>query len=282
MIRKGFTLIELLVVIAIIAILAAILFPVFAQAKSAAKKTACLSNLKQNGIAVLMYNTDYDGLFAQSVYTTDGPNGWLIPAMGFHAFTVYDAITPYTKNSEIFTCPEAPQAINWKKILAGFGLVPAGNLVYASFVPNFSLFTDPAVAALPPLNLNVPVMNEVNISQPTITTMFFDAQYKAPGTLNLDDTSGCATPTLAGPCYHTVTTPFGVANFPGLARHQGGMNINFTDGHAKFYRGDAQIKSGGVTATSPNNWWPAGGVVQTYHLPFDLNGIPDVTAEPIP
>src|SRR2546423_9133164 len=107
MTRKGaFTLIELLVVIAIIAILAAILFPVFAQAKAAAKKTSCLSNLRQNAVAVLMYNTDYDGNFAQSVYTTDGPNGYLIPAMGYHVFTVYDAILPYTKNTDIYTCPE--------------------------------------------------------------------------------------------------------------------------------------------------------------------------------
>src|SRR5438874_5120163 len=94
--KRGFTLIELLVVIAIIAILAAILFPVFAQAKAAAKKTACLSNLKQNALAVMMYNSDYDGNFAQSAYTTDGPNGYLIPASGYHVFTCYDAILPYT------------------------------------------------------------------------------------------------------------------------------------------------------------------------------------------
>src|SRR6266496_1733001 len=59
----GFTLIELLVVIAIIAILAAILFPVFAQAREKARTTACLSNLKQIGHAMLMYGQDYDGLF---------------------------------------------------------------------------------------------------------------------------------------------------------------------------------------------------------------------------
>ena len=63
--KRAFTLIELLVVIAIIAILAAILFPVFAQAKAAAKKTTCLSNMKQIGLASMMYLNDYDGAYPQ-------------------------------------------------------------------------------------------------------------------------------------------------------------------------------------------------------------------------
>src|SRR5689334_8740884 len=62
--RRGFTLIELLVVIAIIAILAAILFPVFAQAREQARKTACLSSQKQNGLALMMYAQDYDETYA--------------------------------------------------------------------------------------------------------------------------------------------------------------------------------------------------------------------------
>src|SRR5438552_168998 len=64
--RRGFTLIELLVVIAIIAILAAILFPVFARAREAARKISCLSNVKQLGTASVMYHTDYDGAYPDS------------------------------------------------------------------------------------------------------------------------------------------------------------------------------------------------------------------------
>lgn len=74
-VRRAFTLIELLVVIAIIAILAAILFPVFAQAKEAAKDTAALNNAKQNGLASLMYSTDFDDLFPLCFGANNLPNG---------------------------------------------------------------------------------------------------------------------------------------------------------------------------------------------------------------
>src|SRR5687768_11614878 len=72
--RRGFTLIELLVVIAIIAILAAILFPVFAQARESARTSSCLSNVKQIGLSVKMYATDYDEHFPMGTY--DGPRNW--------------------------------------------------------------------------------------------------------------------------------------------------------------------------------------------------------------
>ncbi|MBC8064635.1 MAG: prepilin-type N-terminal cleavage/methylation domain-containing protein [Chlorobia bacterium] len=89
--RQGFTLIELLVVIAIIAILAAILFPVFARAKLAAKKTADLSNVKQNMTAVLIYTNDYDDMIA--------------PSIEYEPYVFAARILPYTKNRDIFKNP---------------------------------------------------------------------------------------------------------------------------------------------------------------------------------
>ena len=97
MTRRGFTLIELLVVIAIIAILAAILFPVFARAREQARATSCLSNMKQLGLAFNMYQTDHDGAFP-SVYDDDSYR-----SIGKRIIWG-DKIRPYIKNRDIFAC----------------------------------------------------------------------------------------------------------------------------------------------------------------------------------
>src|SRR3569623_1771022 len=103
---SGFTLIELLVVIAIIAILAAILFPVFAQAREAARRSSCLSNTKQFGSGTMLYVQDYDEYYPMSLYNTN--------VGGKKAFSVYDALQPYIKNSGVLACPSESQAINWE------------------------------------------------------------------------------------------------------------------------------------------------------------------------
>ena len=112
--RKGFTLIELLVVIAIIAILAAILFPVFARARENARKANCQSNLKQMATAAMQYAQDYDEtMIRTNIKAADGTyRGWVW------------LLQPYVKNTGIFTCPSKPSA-KWDgtnpAVYSGFG-----------------------------------------------------------------------------------------------------------------------------------------------------------------
>ena len=109
--KRGFTLIELLVVIAIIAILAAILFPVFARAREKARQSSCLSNIKQISLGNLMYAQDYDD---RTVIFAHGPSGenpqW------------HYLIEPYLKNTQIFICPSQNPTTNWYGRLISYGI----------------------------------------------------------------------------------------------------------------------------------------------------------------
>jgi prepilin-type N-terminal cleavage/methylation domain-containing protein/prepilin-type processing-associated H-X9-DG protein len=125
--KKGFTLIELLVVIAIIAILAAILFPVFAKAREKARGASCLSNVKELTLAMLMYAQDYDGcLFA---YTWGCPKK-AIPQVatpkqgegGCQALSIY---YPYIKNDQIYWCPSTRSAMSYGMVV----WTPGGSFV---------------------------------------------------------------------------------------------------------------------------------------------------------
>ena len=102
--RKGFTLIELLVVIAIIAILAAILFPVFARAREKARQASCTSNLKQIMLGDAMYAQDFDEMHTYASYGS-GAYYWCPTETGTPPVTVHGSICPYIKNHQIFRCP---------------------------------------------------------------------------------------------------------------------------------------------------------------------------------
>jgi prepilin-type N-terminal cleavage/methylation domain-containing protein len=234
--RRGFTLIELLVVIAIIAILAAILFPVFAQAREAARKAQCLSNTKQFGTAVMMYVQDYDDYYPLSIYP-------VVNTTGVHPFSVYDSIIPYIKNSGIMACPSGPKDMDWDLLLGGSGGKPEtgcfggalgtsmGNFKYFSYNANYAVFQEGnpnpyfGGGGSPPLNMAA-------LARVADTAIFSD------GFLMCNFTSPIA--------------------YPGkLPRHQEGVSCTYADGHSKYQKArfDPKAKNSGVTGI----WVVAGG-----------------------
>jgi prepilin-type N-terminal cleavage/methylation domain-containing protein/prepilin-type processing-associated H-X9-DG protein len=239
--NRAFTLIELLVVIAIIAILAAILFPVFAQAKRAAKKIACLNTTKQVPIATLMYASDYDdnAPFSINMLLTDTRyelRSWFayvyyeIPDFENAYFNSQEGyLYPYMKNQQIYGCPESDSLL-------------AGQLDSA-FPNGFGVNTNVMVAELTAWGM--PVMPSVNLGSvdaPAETILIADAV-----NINSDGTSG----TLSHQTW--ITGPSNpVPQTWGL--HSKFANVGWCDGHAKsqrislrpnlsYYYGDAGAKN---------------------------------------
>jgi prepilin-type N-terminal cleavage/methylation domain-containing protein/prepilin-type processing-associated H-X9-DG protein len=205
--RTGFTLIELLVVIAIIAILAAILFPVFAKAREKARQTSCLSNVKQLTLGVLQYAQDYDELLTPG-YQYEGPDtNWLISWM--------QLCQPYIKNAQVCVCPSWSDTSHYTD-----GVNVAGGLQKAILIPYESYTTEwGGGAAGQPLG---------KIPRPAETIYVFEekAVSRAPVGLGYADGYYCGT--------STVTVAAGLNARADLQPHNGGMNCGYVDGHGKW------------------------------------------------
>jgi prepilin-type N-terminal cleavage/methylation domain-containing protein len=213
--RKASTLIELLVVIAIIAILAAILFPVFTKAKDAAKKTTSISNLKQIGLSTLMYAGDFDDVYPMSAYikAPEAPDPRPV------VFSIYDAVQPYMKNVQLFVSPADGQKQDWKLRLNGLNLTnPQGGVQFASYSPNLGLFGENLCALPAPVGKYSDVWSQTSLPDTVNTVAFFD---------------GYILKDLANPAKGIGLT---YNKFMAIARHAEGMVLNFADGHAKFYK----------------------------------------------
>ena len=229
---RGFTLIELLVVIAIIAILAAILFPVFAKAREKARQTSCLSNIKQLCLSNLQYIADYDQTCIrwqryqyQQPVATDYRS---MPAL----------LTPYVKNDQIFICPSATTTVRAR-----------------SYHVN--------VAALANAGMDSPIDNQTGY------TSTKEGQINAVMTVFIWDGSVVSTEDWTW-THYSSRTPDG-ANYALTARHNDGLNVGFYDGHAKWWKHDVAWSTN-IGAPIPDTQTPGSRAVVGPNPFFTGNG----------
>ena len=157
--RKGFTLIELLVVIAIIAILAAILFPVFARAREKARQTGCLNNVKQLQLGILMYIQDYDETFPLALNSESTGT----------AYRWYNLIDPYIKNKQIWVCPSWRSHRTYDTLLQTYGWnVYANGMGYYDLGPRTYTGTRLALAAIPKPAETINIGDEMVSDNPSL------------------------------------------------------------------------------------------------------------------
>jgi prepilin-type N-terminal cleavage/methylation domain-containing protein/prepilin-type processing-associated H-X9-DG protein len=204
--KNGFTLIELLVVIAIIAILAAILFPVFARARENARRTSCASNLKQIALGQFMYTQDYDEKFAPQY--NNSANATLGNITGWQYL-----LTPYVKSNQLFDCPNTKAYTN--------------NTAIADYYLYRSYGVNPYVA---PAHDGVAL---AAVGTPSETVLFADNFAEDGGTTNY----GLWVLRVPSACNSAVTWWTLASGSSGghiVQRHFDGANVAYADGHVKW------------------------------------------------
>ena len=249
--QNGFTLIELLVVIAIIAILAAILFPVFAKVREKARQTTCASNQKQLTLGVLQYLQDYDETFPPTVTEREGPTNLINNAADAARFSIRGRLAAYapgslTQSGLVFKDPSS--TIQWGP-QATSGHPGTGVVYYASdygFNINEGL-EDPGTTGVnatvntwfknnPTYGFNE-LVTLASINSPSNFILLADTQ-RADGSVS----RGSLTPQYVSPANgHAAAYPgsgFTTSDAQAaiVARHTGGLNVGYSDGHVKFRR----------------------------------------------
>jgi prepilin-type N-terminal cleavage/methylation domain-containing protein/prepilin-type processing-associated H-X9-DG protein len=262
--QNGFTLIELLVVIAIIAILASILFPVFARARENARRASCQSNMKQLGLGFLQYSQDYDerlpiGGGGTAALPNNKPYGW-----GMQIF-------PYVKSKQVYKCPSDTTDISAAATTAGYTVISYGannnmgttgtgalNGAIAGFTSTSKTVMLFEVAASSAYLDRPNVANEGQLSSPTTLAGNGITLYSCPGgnqiQFGLYDTGftgGRSGTVVAIPSAVSGTTAFAAnGNFVSeQGRHLEGSNYLMVDGHVKWYKGSA-ISTGNAAASA--------------------------------
>jgi prepilin-type N-terminal cleavage/methylation domain-containing protein/prepilin-type processing-associated H-X9-DG protein len=248
--RSAFTLIELLVVIAIIAILAAILFPVFAQAREKARQTSCISNLKQLSLGMLMYSQDYDETFPQWQWDQSYSAGAFSKNNGTTLW--WNAIYPYVKNVQVYACPSQRYTYSIKDDGHwGWFTVPKTQAQLASYGIN-PVFWDAKIGygANEPITYSYPAV--ASIAKPADAFLLADMATSLSGWSGSDvDPNNPNDPKnhwriariaysegYAQPHFFDGPGPFDTGPFnsawDSFARHPGGQDIAYADGHVKF------------------------------------------------
>lgn len=241
--KQGFTLIELLVVIAIIAILAAILFPVFARARENARRASCMSNMKQLGLAFMQYTQDYD----EQLPTNGAPSGAIPPYSWDVCIAPYSGVKVQSGSSPaIFRCPSDTSADTKRSYAVPY----SGNYAPDGGASNVFGYDG---TATPPLLIGVKI---ASIPQPAETLLLMEFPSSAPGIPSSDPTyvnngfGNYSNSYVNGPLGGTANKQD--KSMPGKTAHLEGWNYLFSDGHVKWLRPEVTLAGG--TVHKGNMW----------------------------